>query len=580
MVMVSFTDKISTTRSHGKTPAPTASKSSAPTKKARLAEGPRQAGASTTDGVSPVGLAVGQGDAPKTATSKSTKKTNKGFLDQLTTGSVIQAPDGTKWTVIDTNVSTAGKRGQENVVKEVPGPSPYAKRYVVGGLTSSSWRLIVDEAILKHIKNCTEKEARRALEKDDWCLPLGELDAFLGILYLRGVTESKNVEVDLMWSEKYGFPFIKNVMSRDRFREIMRFLRFDDKSTRSIRLQSDKFALVSEVFDKFVSNSQACYIPGPFITVDEQLFPSKTRCPFTQFMPDKPDKYGQKFFVATDKESKYVINMFPYLGKEDKRPDGERLGDHVVKRLVDPYLNKGRNVTCDNYFTSLKLAEFLKSKKTTLVGTVNRARREVPVCVKQAKEKLYSTKAFAKEGITLTVYQGKSMKNVVLLSSMHSDVSTENDTKSKPNTVLFYNSTKYGVDVVDQMARKYSVKSASRRWPIHTFFNILDFAGINAWIRYRDITKEKISRREFLFKLGEELTQELLDSRKSAPAVRMNAPLSGGSRKRCQVRVACNQSRSTNECTTCGRVVCKLCIGGVSYICKSCQPEDDEVADM
>ena len=34
-------------------------------------------------------------------------------------------------------------------------------------------------------------------------------------------------------------------MSRDRFKEILRFLRFDKKSTRSQRLQTDKFPLFS-----------------------------------------------------------------------------------------------------------------------------------------------------------------------------------------------------------------------------------------------------------------------------------------------------------------------------------------------
>ncbi|XP_052901621.1 uncharacterized protein LOC128309304, partial [Anopheles moucheti] len=203
--------------------------------------------------------------------------------------------------------------------------------------------------------------------------------------------------------------------------------------------------------------------------------------------------------MAVDVDSKYIINIFPYLGKNNERPAKERLGDFVVKKLVDPYLNRGRNVTCDNFFTSLELAKFLKSKKTSLVGTVNKARREVPICVKNAKEKLYFTKAFKSDDITLTVYQGNTKKNVVLLSSMLRDVRTGNDKKSKPETVSFYNSTKYGVDVVDQMS------------------------GINAWVLYKELTKEKISRREFLFKLGEELAKEYVE-KKSANA---NLPVSG-----------------------------------------------------
>ena len=67
------------------------------------------------------------------------------------------------------------------------------------------------------------------------------------------------------------------------------------------------------------------------------------------------------------------------LGKDDSRPSNERISDWVVKKLMEPYINKGRNVTCDNFFTSLLLAEYLKTKNTSIMGTVNRDRREIPV---------------------------------------------------------------------------------------------------------------------------------------------------------------------------------------------------------
>ena len=38
--------------------------------------------------------------------------------------------------------------------------------------------------------------------------------------------------------------------------------------------------------------------------------------------------------------------------------------------------------------------------------------------------------------------------------------------KRKPSTVTDYNQTKYGVDIVDQMARIYTCKLSSRRWPV------------------------------------------------------------------------------------------------------------------
>ena len=51
------------------------------------------------------------------------------------------------------------------------------------------------------------------------------------------------------------------------------------------------------------------------ITIDEQLLPCKVRCKFIQYNPNKPDKFGIKFWMAVNVESKYLCNGFPYLGR-------------------------------------------------------------------------------------------------------------------------------------------------------------------------------------------------------------------------------------------------------------------------
>ena len=47
------------------------------------------------------------------------------------------------------------------------------------------------------------------------------------------------------------------------------------------------------------------------LTIDEQLFPCKTRCPFIQYMANKPDKFGIKFWLLADAQSKYLCNGKP-----------------------------------------------------------------------------------------------------------------------------------------------------------------------------------------------------------------------------------------------------------------------------
>ena len=114
-------------------------------------------------------------------------------------------------------------------------------------------------------------------------------------------------------------------MSKNHCLKIMRFLRFDLRSKKSARWQTDKFALISDIWNRSVHNSISCYQPGKNITIYEKLFPTKSRCKFIQYMPNKPDKFGMKFWLAVDAESKYIRNAIPYLGKDELRPSTQKL---------------------------------------------------------------------------------------------------------------------------------------------------------------------------------------------------------------------------------------------------------------
>ena len=54
-------------------------------------------------------------------------------------------------------------------------------------------------------------------------------------------------------------------------------------------------------------------------------------------MASKPDKYGQKYWLVVDKDSKYVANGFPYIEKDKLRSTNERVSDHAVMNLAEPY---------------------------------------------------------------------------------------------------------------------------------------------------------------------------------------------------------------------------------------------------
>ena len=115
-------------------------------------------------------------------------------------------------------------------------------------------------------------------------------------------------------------------------------------------------------------------------------------------------------------------------------------------QLCSPFINKGRNVTADNWFTSLPVVERLRENKTTYVGTINANRRVLPPACKETKgRKRGDTRFFYNNNILLCSFWDKRSKPVLLLDSFAKARGNPQE-GGKPETVKFYNETKSGVD--------------------------------------------------------------------------------------------------------------------------------------
>lgn len=512
-------------------------------------------------------LAGGDGPAPGPAVAN-VSSASVPARKRADIGKSETSADKTKWTRIPEGNPT-GRRNSVNVLTETAGPTGLAIRQVDPASPSSALRLFVNEPMLRLVKKYTELEARRVLSDDSWTVSLEELDAFIAILYIRGAFRYSALPFGLMWDSKWGIQIVRDIMPRNRATEILKFLRFDDKRTRQQRREADKFCLVSELWNRFIESCISYYKPNENITVDEQLYPTKVRCPFLQYMANKPDKFGIKFWMLCDSKERFVLNAMPYLGKDDARPRNCPLGEHVVMSLCQPYLNKGRNVTCDNFFTSLKLGDELRKKKTTLVGTLNRGKREVPPSVKNPKDPVQTTVLYKTGDTILTSYQGKPNKNVLVLSTLHTGVTISEGPKKLPDSVEYYNMTKCGVDTVDQMARKYTVRAGTRRWPVHVFYNILDLSMINAHTMFKLVTKSNISRHTFICKVAEELAAPHIEARRVGGVGHAGPPLQGApSRSRCQVKL-CKDNKTKQQCDACKKPMCGSC-QSEKKMCKLC----------
>ena len=70
--------------------------------------------------------------------------------------------------------------------------------------------------MLLHMQRCTEEEAQRVLQTDDWRMSLHELDAFLVLVYARGAHKATKIKVHELWNRLWQFQsFLKLWLATD-----------------------------------------------------------------------------------------------------------------------------------------------------------------------------------------------------------------------------------------------------------------------------------------------------------------------------------------------------------------------------
>lgn len=426
--------------------------------------------------------------------------------------------------------------------------------------------LYFNDFVFSEIIKYTNIEAENNTK--DWKpVDLIEMRAFFGLLLTAGHLKQNNTNYITLWSIKYGSPIFRATMSLVRFKLLLRFIRFDDKTTRSDRRATDKLAPIRDIFEECNKMFSKYYEPGSFLTVDEQMIGWRGRCPFMQFMPKKPDKYGMKLFWICDATTAYPLRAIPYLGKEGNVRAAAGLGQRIVLNLCEPYFGTNRHVTYDNYFGSYELAKTLLKNKLTSLATIKKNKTFVPASFLPNKQrKIHSSLFGFKRKSTLVSYVPKQSKSVVLLSTMHSTGEIDNGEKRKPNIILDYNNTKGGVDTYDQMIHEYSSKRKTNRWPLSFFWNLMDTSALAAyhiWISTHKTWKTLLADRRcfFLKNLCENLVAPLIARRKTnlvgipvetASAMELFLPTIPASN-------ACDETKKVRSTSTGQKRRCRLC---------------------
>ncbi|KAK7130495.1 hypothetical protein R3I93_019983 [Phoxinus phoxinus] len=210
-----------------------------------------------------------------------------------------------------------------------------------------------------------------------------------------------------------------------------------------------------------------------------------------------------------------------YTGKPPGMPREINLGRRVVLDLVDGY--QGHIVTCDNFFSSYALGTELLKMKTRMIGTIRKNKTELPSALVNTRGRATHSSLFAfTETHAIVSYLPKKNKNVLLMSTVHSDPALSERDDQKPQMILYYNRTKGGVDNLDKIVATYTCRRKTARWPMAVFYNIVDVSAYNAFVIWREVNPtwrqtDSFRRRHFLEELGRALVCPLIQSRRHIP---------------------------------------------------------------
>ena len=454
----------------------------------------------------------------------------------------------------------------------VPPPNASPLYFLKLFFTATFWQLLVTE---------TNRYAQQYLQKNKDSLPpqararswkpvtIPDMKVFIALYLLTGLVFKP--QIHLYWSTDplLSTPAFNSAMTSRRYKLILQFLHFTNNE--AAPQNGDKLRKVRPLMDILITNFKSAYMPTKQISVDEELVLFKGRLGFKQYIPNKRSRFGIKIYALCDSTG-YYWNACVYDGKPNPPlPLTNQLGQSgaVTVHLLSTLANQGYHLYLDNFYTSISLAEHMRTKLNTCIcGTMRANRVGIPSVLKNmdvAKGKY----AYRRKGNVL-VLKLHDKKVIFLLSTLHNTEQVVTRKRTRHNQQIKrlkvnhdYNTYMGGVDKNDMMVGVYSALRKTYKWYMKLAFHLIEEAVQNGYILYKQQPGNKLRHHEYLREVVQALLQEA-DAEKAetldiqhrlvgkhflehVPATTNKAKPT----KRCVVCAPGKRSESRYQCQTC-----------------------------
>ncbi|KAL4101148.1 hypothetical protein QTP88_021176 [Uroleucon formosanum] len=432
--------------------------------------------------------------------NKKTRQTQQCITPILTAPTKPIVVQNIKWTdgnfpVLETDF--LGNSDLPNYILELDTPFQIFKYF----FTSDLMDHICSETYKYGVQNNSSSPLKISTE---------DLQKYIGVLVIMSLVNITNIRN--YWSPVLGNEIIKNTMTVNTFEKIRSNLHFNDNLLTSTGPNRDKIHKIRPVIETLKKRFSSIPIEEN-LAVDEQICSTKARSSLKVYMPNKPYKWGYKYFVLSG-ASGFAYNLEFCTGQENNselrktsEPDLGASANVVVRLARVIPINLRHKLFFDNYYTTLPLLVYLKKRNILSSGTVRRNRLKNVMLPDDSllMKKPRGTTAHCVSkvrGVDIVAVTWKDTKIVSLLSTFAAvdpvvKVSRYDRKQKKrvevdcPNIIKVYNRHMGGVDLLDGLLGRHKIKMRSRKWYMRVFHHLLDVTIVNSWLLHKRIQKQK-----------------------------------------------------------------------------------------
>jgi hypothetical protein len=295
------------------------------------------------------------------------------------------------------------------------------------------------------------------------------------------------------WSCDTRQSFVADTFTRDRFVQLLRYMRFNEE-VQVEAAERDPLHQLRRLTDHLHDASKKYFHPGKYQSLDEAMVAFKGRSRMRQHIAKKKSPTGFKVWMLVDCVTNFVVAFDVYTGAKQQRRE-ENMSANVVLKLVSAGLSQKHHVVVmDGFFTSVHLLQKLLEVDQYAMGTTRHNRKQFPkrTLLKEADKQERGEWKWRqhRETPAITVVSWMDKKTVNLISSCTDPTAAASIPRRTgraeydvacPAVVPLYTKYLRGVDVFSQRQSYSKIGRRSRKFFYCLMWFLLDVAIHNAY---------------------------------------------------------------------------------------------------